>query len=493
MCESEGPSDSMMEGAASGEGHQQQNQEGPLTSQVPEEPAEAQATPELQEEADRSADSAPESHMEPEQPQALPEEGQGPLLIASPFDSCQADPSPSLGPSGLEHPADEAGEERLTHGLAVVAEALGGRLGHRNGEEPKTEVQAGEQPQEGVAAEELHAECEGDGAEGRQWQQESRLPPLHPLHHQASAPSQPVLAPQQNRQLADSSSSSSDVTGEMTRHGEPGSLGCLPEATRSMMLVPSGLVQECPVHSCSQCLLHFSCQRHIKWPASECSAFARAAAAEAVSKWRQKERLKTSSVALVVCLNIGVDPPDVIKISPCARLECWVDPLAMPSQKALETIGKNLQAQYERWQPRAKYKMHLDPTTEDMKKLCIGARRNAKVPIAPSLPSLPSSEALLLCYACSLPSLLIPRAPCCTSDPRPPLPSLLVAPIPALLSILSKPMSPSLALFPVTCLLSTSQAKPPKGPLNTNRSPTRGLCVPGHPAGPLSLFRLPFG
>lgn len=70
-----------------------------------------------------------------------------------------------------------------------------------------------------------------------------------------------------------------------------------------------------------------------------------AAAADAgiVSKWRQKEKLKTTAVALVLCLNIGVDPPDVVKISPCARLECWVDPLSMQPAKALETIGKNLQ------------------------------------------------------------------------------------------------------------------------------------------------------
>ena len=61
-----------------------------------------------------------------------------------------------------------------------------------------------------------------------------------------------------------------------------------------------------------------------------------------VSKWRQKERLKTTAVALVLCLNIGVDPPDVIKISPCARLECWVDPLSMQPPKALDTIGNAL-------------------------------------------------------------------------------------------------------------------------------------------------------
>lgn len=34
--------------------------------------------------------------------------------------------------------------------------------------------------------------------------------------------------------------------------------------------------------------------------------------------------MKTGMVALVLCLNISCDPPDVIKISPCARLECWI-------------------------------------------------------------------------------------------------------------------------------------------------------------------------
>jgi len=36
-------------------------------------------------------------------------------------------------------------------------------------------------------------------------------------------------------------------------------------------------------------------------------------------------QMKTGCVALVLCLNISVDPPDVIKISPCARMECWID------------------------------------------------------------------------------------------------------------------------------------------------------------------------
>ncbi len=35
-------------------------------------------------------------------------------------------------------------------------------------------------------------------------------------------------------------------------------------------------------------------------------------------------QMKTWSVALVLCLNIGVDPPDVVKTNPCARKESWI-------------------------------------------------------------------------------------------------------------------------------------------------------------------------
>ena len=97
-----------------------------------------------------------------------------------------------------------------------------------------------------------------------------------------------------------------------------------------------------------------------------------------INRWRMKERMKTVAVALIVCLNVGVDPPDVLKVSPCARLEGWVDPFAHQPQKALEYVGKNLQSQYERWQPRAKYKVQLDPTSEDVRKLCTSCRRSAR-------------------------------------------------------------------------------------------------------------------
>lgn len=41
-------------------------------------------------------------------------------------------------------------------------------------------------------------------------------------------------------------------------------------------------------------------------------------------EWKMKNKVKTAHAALVACLNIGVDPPDVLKIEPCPKLECWI-------------------------------------------------------------------------------------------------------------------------------------------------------------------------
>jgi regulator-associated protein of mTOR len=94
--------------------------------------------------------------------------------------------------------------------------------------------------------------------------------------------------------------------------------------------------------------------------------------------WRMKDRLKTVSAALAICLNIGVEPPDQLKTTPGAKLEAWQDPTHPPVQKALETIGKSLQAQYETLAIRTRYKQYLDPSVEETKKFCVSLRRNAK-------------------------------------------------------------------------------------------------------------------
>lgn len=97
-----------------------------------------------------------------------------------------------------------------------------------------------------------------------------------------------------------------------------------------------------------------------------------------VPSWRMKEKMKTVSAALVMCLNIGVDPPDVVKTNQCSKLECWINQLSAPQARSLELICAELQKQYERWQPRARYRHCPDPTAEDVKKLCISLRKNAK-------------------------------------------------------------------------------------------------------------------
>jgi len=112
--------------------------------------------------------------------------------------------------------------------------------------------------------------------------------------------------------------------------------------------------------------------------------------------------MRTVSAALVICLNIGVDPPDIVRSNSCSKLECWISiqtrdfisnilkikllicyvvedqNLAAP-KRTLELIGAELQKQYERWQPRARYKQCPDPTMEDVNKLCVSLRRSARV------------------------------------------------------------------------------------------------------------------
>ena len=115
------------------------------------------------------------------------------------------------------------------------------------------------------------------------------------------------------------------------------------------------------------------------------------------------DQMRTAYGVLVYCLNIGIDPPNVVRTQPCASLECWtgmyalvsvycwlslseerrfeicvhiyvclhmyvyvcmcvyvrvcmyVDPFATSPRKAIKSITQKLQHQYERWQPRVIY------------------------------------------------------------------------------------------------------------------------------------------
>jgi hypothetical protein len=93
--------------------------------------------------------------------------------------------------------------------------------------------------------------------------------------------------------------------------------------------------------------------------------------------WRLRERMRVVSAALIMCLNLGVDPPDIVKPSPCARMECWLHPDQLQPSTALKTIGAKLQSQYEQWQEKAKYRILLDPIADEVRRLCLNLRRIA--------------------------------------------------------------------------------------------------------------------
>jgi hypothetical protein len=97
-------------------------------------------------------------------------------------------------------------------------------------------------------------------------------------------------------------------------------------------------------------------------------------------EWRPESKMRTVAGAVCLCLNIGVDPPGVDRPSPCATLECWMDPNEpQPPAKALEMVGSALTGAYLRLQPKAKIEPLLDPTSGAVKRMCVALRRHAKM------------------------------------------------------------------------------------------------------------------
>lgn len=99
-----------------------------------------------------------------------------------------------------------------------------------------------------------------------------------------------------------------------------------------------------------------------------------------ITDWKSSgNKKKTTMAALVMCLNLGIPPPDIMRPQEYPYLEAFVNPSTYPDTKlALQAIGKHLQSNYESISSRAKYKQSLDPSVEDLKRLCTSLRRNAK-------------------------------------------------------------------------------------------------------------------
>ncbi|KAJ2726073.1 Target of rapamycin complex 1 subunit kog1 [Coemansia sp. Benny D115] len=122
-----------------------------------------------------------------------------------------------------------------------------------------------------------------------------------------------------------------------------------------------------------------------------------------LSDWRTQDKLRTAMSLLVACLNLGIDPPDLVRPKESATLEAWVDPNApvpmrTPEELALQAanttgsaqrsaareprpitlIGDNLVKQFESVHRQSRFKPLMDCNMEDLQKYCLQARRAAK-------------------------------------------------------------------------------------------------------------------
>lgn len=101
--------------------------------------------------------------------------------------------------------------------------------------------------------------------------------------------------------------------------------------------------------------------------------------AETEECWRIESRVKINSVGLNLCLHLGIQPPDTFRPLDCAKIESWIDTSTFPiAQRASEAIGAKLQANYESMQPKAKYKLLIDPSVDDIKKQFTSLRKHSK-------------------------------------------------------------------------------------------------------------------
>lgn len=115
---------------------------------------------------------------------------------------------------------------------------------------------------------------------------------------------------------------------------------------------------------------------------------AAAIATPIVPDWRLRDRMKTVGVGLILAVNVGTDPPDVVKPHPCAVLQCWIDPTQQQyhhssRDQVQELIGERLEAQYAKWQLARKagglvYRRAMDPTVDDVRQLCLRLRSQAR-------------------------------------------------------------------------------------------------------------------
>lgn len=67
-------------------------------------------------------------------------------------------------------------------------------------------------------------------------------------------------------------------------------------------------------------------------------------------------QMRTAAVGVFLCLNPGIDPPDAVRVPPCARKEAWTPPWEFATRRAAEAVVRGTAPPAtapSEWHPRA--------------------------------------------------------------------------------------------------------------------------------------------
>ena len=95
----------------------------------------------------------------------------------------------------------------------------------------------------------------------------------------------------------------------------------------------------------------------------------------------QQNKARTVHAVLFLCLNVGNDVPDAPRIEPCAKLECWLDPVVAQNKafsKGSEAIAEALEGQYRALHKEILYRRCLESSVDEARTALQKTRQKAK-------------------------------------------------------------------------------------------------------------------
>jgi len=94
--------------------------------------------------------------------------------------------------------------------------------------------------------------------------------------------------------------------------------------------------------------------------------------------WKLSSTPRVVNGVLLMCLNIGITPPDVSKPKKCAVMEAWTDPFAQSAKKSLDLIGTSIVRQFKKMGSSVNYILCLLPDYDTVRKQLMENRRAAR-------------------------------------------------------------------------------------------------------------------